>query len=326
MNVRLSFLLVAVLVIFGGTFLVFQFRDDGRPRDPDRWLYRIDDSSIVHIEVTNGGKTGVYDRKPGSNTWLIQGEDRDYPVFLDKWGGTPLLLSGPKVDRILAEGVENLSSYGLDPPESIVKVTERSGVTYEFHMGITTPDERNQYTTLVGNPELFTVTEIWAQVINKLALEPPYARIYNLGEKDIIIHIGVDHDGQIVDYERKVLEDKWEIFGDKEGVAAREEWLTILPDVEQPPIPSPLEAETADVDLEAYGLEPPQTRVRITLRTGEIINFKMGEPTSDGKSRYVQREDEEGVSIIPEDWAQVVIGLATEPPYSAEAAAPSSSG
>ena len=147
-------------------------------------------------------------------------------------------------------------------------------MTYEFHMGITTPDNENQYVRLVGSPKLFTVTEIWAQVINKLALEPPYARIYNLGGEDIIIHIGVDHDGQVVDYERQVLEDKWEIYGDKEGIASREEIRGILPDIELPPIPSPLAEEA--IDLETIGLEPPQTRVRITLRTGQIINFKDG--------------------------------------------------
>ena len=105
----------------GGTYLVFQFRDSDSSRDNLPWLYRIDDGDIVHIEVTNKGHTAKYDRRPGSNKWLIQGEDREYPVFLDKWSGTPLLLSGPKVDRVLADSVENLSSFGLDPPESIVK-------------------------------------------------------------------------------------------------------------------------------------------------------------------------------------------------------------
>ena len=321
MNVRLTFLLVAVLILFGGTFLVFQFRDSGQANSDGHWLYRIDDKDIVHIQASNDGKTVDYDRKPGSNKWLIQGEDRDYSVFLDKWSGTPLLLSGPKVDRVLAQSTDNLSAYGLDPPASIVRVTERSGVTYEFHMGTTTPDRQNQYTRLVGDPQLFTVTEIWAQVINRLALEPPYARVYNLKDDDIIIHVGVDHDGQIVDYERQVLNNEWEVTSDEveEGLVSLEEWARILPDLETPPIPSP--PESAPTDLASYGLDPAETRVRITLRTGKTVNFKMGAVTSDGQGRYVQREDEEEVFAVPETWAQLIINLATEPPYSAEAAA-----
>ncbi len=179
MNIRLSFLLVAVLVLFGGAFLVFQFTDligdssvDDSANRP--WLFKLDDDSIVHIQVSHAGRTVDYDRKPGGTTWFIQENGEETEVFLKKWSGTTLLLSGPQVNRIVASSFDNPASYGLDPPESVVKVTERSGLVYEFHMGSTTPDSENQYTYLVGDPTLFTVPQIWAQVINNLADEPPY--------------------------------------------------------------------------------------------------------------------------------------------------------
>ena len=179
MNIRLSFLLVAVLVLFGGTFLVFQFTDligDSSTDETENrpWLFKLDDGSIVHIQVSHAGRTVDYDRKPGGTTWFIQENGEETEVFLEKWGGTTLLLSGPQVNRIVASSFENPASYGLEPPETVVKVTERSGVVYEFHMGSTTPDSENQYTFLVGDPTLFTVPQIWAQVINNLADEPPY--------------------------------------------------------------------------------------------------------------------------------------------------------
>jgi hypothetical protein len=173
MNIRLSFLLVALLLIFGGTFLVVRLtRSEEKPPDQP-WLYRIDDDSITHIEVTHQGKTVKYDKKPGSDTWYIQ-DDPAVPVFLKKWSGTPLLLSGPKVNRVLSKTIDNPVAYGLEPPKSVIKVTERSGLIYEFHMGNPTPDGQNQYARLVGDPKLFTVPEIWARVINDLVLKPPY--------------------------------------------------------------------------------------------------------------------------------------------------------
>ena len=179
MNIRLSFLLVAVLVLFGGTFLVFQFTDligdsseDSATKRP--WLFKLDDSSIVHIQVSHAGRTVDYDRKPGGTTWFIQENGDETQVFQEKWGGTTLLLSGPQVNRIVASSFDNPASYGLEPPETVVKVTERSGLVYEFHMGSPTPDLDNQYTYLVGDPALFTVPQIWAEVINNLADDPPY--------------------------------------------------------------------------------------------------------------------------------------------------------
>ena len=179
MNIRLSFLLVAVLILFGGTFLVFQFTDliggsSGNDTADRPWLFKLDDNSIVHIQVSHAGRTVDYDRKPGGTTWFIQENGEETQVFQEKWSGTTLLLSGPQVNRIVTSSFDNPASYGLEPPETVVKVTERSGLVYEFHMGSTTPDEGNQYTYLVGDPTLFTVPQIWAQVVNNLADEPPY--------------------------------------------------------------------------------------------------------------------------------------------------------
>ncbi len=175
MNIRLSFLLVAILLIFGGTFLIFQFTGSSRSNTPDRpWLYKVDDSSLVNIQIIHGGQTVEYRKKPGGTTWYIQDEDGETQVFQEKWSGTTLLLSGPKVNRVLASSFDNPAAYGLDPPESIIRVTERTGLVFEFHMGGTTPDGENQYTYLVGDPQLFTVPQIWAMVINRLATEPPY--------------------------------------------------------------------------------------------------------------------------------------------------------
>ena len=159
--------------------MVFQFTDligDSSTDETENrpWLFKLDDGSIVHIQVSHAGRTVDYDRKPGGTTWFIQENGEETEVFLEKWGGTTLLLSGPQVNRIVASSFENPASYGLEPPETVVKVTERSGVVYEFHMGSTTPDSENQYTFLVGDPTLFTVPQIWAQVINNLADEPPY--------------------------------------------------------------------------------------------------------------------------------------------------------
>lgn len=171
MNIRLSILLVTVLLIFGGTFLAVRLtRSAQKPPDPP-WLYRVDEDSLVHLQVSFGGQTVDYDRDPGSSTWYIQG-DPPVPVS-QKFSGTTLLLSGPQVNRLLAENIDTPAAYGLDPPLSKIKITERSGLVYEFHLGNPTPDQSNQYARLVGYPQLFTVPEIWARVINKLATEPP---------------------------------------------------------------------------------------------------------------------------------------------------------
>jgi Domain of unknown function (DUF4340) len=313
MNVRLSFLLVAVLIIFGGTFLVFNFTraEEDPPQQP--WLYKVPDDTIVHIEVTYNGQTGIYNKKPGSNNWFIQEEGKETPVFIEKWSGTPLLLSGPQVQRVLAATIDNPADYGLEPPQTIVKVTERTGLTYEFHMGDTTPDGQNQYARLVGDPKLFTVPQIWAQVINRLATEPPYARIYYVQGDNTLVHIGVVHDGQAVDYERQIGSEEWHILTDSEVPVAEEKWSEILPSLSTAPV---AQVVSDKIDEPAkYGLESPQTRVRVTTSQEEPVDFYLGNATPDGQSRYAQRRGTSELFTVPETWAKMLEGLATKPPY-----------
>ena len=182
MNVRLTILMVVVVAIAGGAWAIIEFtdivsRDEVEEQKP--WLYHIDEGTISYIQVTHGGKSAEYARDSGSHQWMILG-DPEYPVFQQKWGGTPLLLSGPRVNRGLRETITNPSEYGLDPPESIVRVSDWAGNIIEFHMGIPTPDGANQYTRLVGDDALYSVPSVWADVINRLALDPPYGRMFDL--------------------------------------------------------------------------------------------------------------------------------------------------
>jgi hypothetical protein len=173
MNPRLTILLVAVLLIFGGTFLAVRLTGSKEVANFTPWLYQIDDGSIVHVEVAYGGQTVNYAKEPRTEDWYIEGEPA-VSVLPEKWQGTPLLLGGPKVSRVLAEKIENPASYGLEPPLTRVRITDVSGTILEFHLGQATPDTKNQYARLAGHPGLYVVPTEWADVVNRLAIEPPY--------------------------------------------------------------------------------------------------------------------------------------------------------
>jgi hypothetical protein len=319
MNIRLTILLLFVLVIFGGTFLWFQFNPTAERIPPQPWLYKVDDDSIVHIEVTQNGQTGIYDKKPGGTIWYIQDAGQENPVFLEKWSGTPLLLSGPQVSRVVAPSIDNPATYGLDPPKSVVKVTERSGITFEFHMGDPTPDGEHQYATLIGDPKLFTLPQIWADVINRLATDPPYIRLYYISADNSIYSIGVEHNGQYLEYQSQPGGRPWVIAGDgaeDPGLpVSQDRWPDILQSLTTPPV-SRIVADKMDNPSD-FGLEDPQTKVEVVTRQEDPSVFFLGGPTEDGQSRYAQRRGRLELFAVPASWAQMVEGLATEPPYAA---------
>ena len=313
MNLRLSILLVAVLVLFGGTFLVVRLTAS-KERPPDEpWLYRVSEDDLYRIEVQAQGQNVVFVRNPGSFRWHIQG-DPEIPVFRDKWSGTPLLLSGPRVNRVLSESIEDPAAYGLDPPESIVKVTDGSGLSFEFHMGIATPDEGNQYARLVGHPALFTVPAIWAQVINRLALQPPYLRLFQLEENELVF-VEVTDGGKTVGYGKKA-DNLWYVLDPSEVPVAMEKWADTETFLNGPRVDDIL-AESIENPAE-YGLDPPKTTVRLGKVTGADLEFYLGDTTPDGKHRYasVRGEDSE-LFAMPNDRAKRITDLVEAPPYGA---------
>ena len=322
MNLRLSILLVAVLVLFGGTFLVVRYTGPRELIPDEPWLFRLDSDAINNIVVTHQGQTVNYGKKPGSRKWFIL-EDPELPVNLDKWSGTTLLLSGPRVNRVLSDAIDDPISYGLDPPETSVKVTARSGQGFEFNMGISTPDESNTYAQLVGFPQLFTVPSIWAQVIGRLATEPPYPRLYLIDEDDIR-DVQVISDGRTVDYHRDPLSGQFFIEGAPNVLVFPEKWEGTFGLIIYPRVIEVLAGNEADGA--SYGLDPPMTTTRLTRMDGSVIEFHLGVTTPDQERYYAQTLGSEEVMIVPANWAHAVIELATDPPYPPEGASAADSG
>ena len=310
MNLRLSILLVAVLVIVGGTLLTVKLTET-RTANPDQpWLYRMDSNVMVGIAVTNAGKRVEYSRNPGSITWYIQ-QDPKVPVFFNKWSGIPLLLSGPRVNRVLADTFEDPASYGLEPPQTTVALTQKGGLSLEFHLGYTTPDQSNQYARLVGQPSLFTVSATWGDVINNLVSEPPYPRLYDI-EEEALVYVEVSNNGDTTSYGRRNRggEHQWFIL-EEEVLVPPEQWEGIPGFLSNPRAYDVLSEKLEDPA--SYGLDPPLTSAKIGRAGGGLIEFHLGNLTPDRKNRYSRVVGSDLLYAIPEDWANSLIQLAAGP-------------
>ena len=365
MNIRLTILLVFVLAVFGALALYFKPWERPEPSDEPPWAWRIDDDAIVRVEVTHQGQAGdsivcsekpipvsgeeqsiVYEKDLGRGKWYIVEGDAREEVYHDKWAGTPLLLSGPKVNRALGENIENPAQYGLAPPESVIKITEETGLSYEFQLGNKTPDEEYNYLSVAGSTELFTIPEVWARVVNCLAVNPPLTPpplelgyFYDVDFRDIQ-ELEVTHQGTTVTYTPNPAERIWyaSVDGERLPVRTPEWWPLQLPWYGKPGKPGGPETfggwhvDEDGIDDAQYGLAPPETVVRISTSEksyefyigGEHIEVDLeGNPILDGDGntqvlvRYAGLPGDPIVYVINAVRAERTICLATNPPVSA---------
>lgn len=296
MNIRLTILLVFVLALFGALALWFKPWEQDAPREEEPWAWRIDDDAIVRVEVTNRSAAGgsiecsdetipltgeeqsvAYDKDLGRGKWFIVDGDQREEVYQARWAGTPLLLSGPKVNRVLGETIENPAQYGLDPPETVITITEETGLAYEFWLGNLTPDEGYSYMRLVGDSQLLTVPEVWRRVVNCLAVSPPVippplelGYFYEEEFRDIQ-ELEITHEGVTATYAPEAGARNWHVTigDDRHAVVEPEWWFSQLQWFGQPSkpggpdTPGGWHVEEDGASDPQYGLQPPMTRVRI---------------------------------------------------------------
>ena len=302
MNIRLTILLVFVLALFGALALWFKPWEQDAPREEEPWAWRIDDDAIVRVEVTHHGKAGgsiecsdetisltdevqtvAFDKDLGRGKWfIVEGGQRE-EVYQERWAGTPLLLSGPKVDRVLGQTIENPAQYGLDPPETVIVITEETGLAYEFWLGNLTPDTGYSYMRLVGDNQLLTVPEVWARVVNCLVVRPPVippplelGYFYQEDFRDIQ-KLEIIHDGVTATYSRDPGTRAWfaTVGDERMEIVEPNWWLSQLQWFGQPGKPGGPDnpggwhVDELGADDPKYGLQPPATTIRITTHEKE---------------------------------------------------------
>lgn len=136
-------------------------------------LFQLEEDATVFIRVNSGDETAIFTKNQTSGQWSIQGPT-PVPVFEDKWGDAVKVISGPRVDKLVSEALDEPAQYGLDEPHTTVIIGIFGKKPTEFHLGDDTPDGKHQYARVAGEPELFAMPKARAERISNLALEPPY--------------------------------------------------------------------------------------------------------------------------------------------------------
>lgn len=136
---------------------------------------------IKRIEIAlpfeNRSQAFIKERKGDEFPWYFDNPQRS-KVDTKRWGGgIPLLLSGPGVDRIIAENAtpEKLTELGLTQPRMKITLSLEDGNILYINVGDSTPNGKNFYIQAPGTTDVATVDIAWYEVIARLVKEPPYA-------------------------------------------------------------------------------------------------------------------------------------------------------
>ena len=169
MSFRVSFILLVLVAVVGGYVFLFQLQNQGEVSLQNPWFYDVGFGDITAISVTYLGDTQDFSKT--QEGWVFQ--ETGEPVDNQRWGGIVLLLTGPRSSRVLQERIDNPQEYGLDPAITRISVTVLESREILMTIGDKTPDGSSSYAMVEGSANLFTVPSDWADVLNRLVIEPP---------------------------------------------------------------------------------------------------------------------------------------------------------
>lgn len=177
MTLRNILILLVIILALGGYFY-FTNRPQPAPRPEPQlfaWLIEMEEIQHIEIDLPHQGKSQAF-IKEADRSWSFDDTERS-KVDMKRWGGgIPLLLSGPGVNRVIAENAsqEKLAEFGLTEPQMEITLTLENGDILNITVGDRTPDGNNFYIQVPDSNDVATVDISWYQVLERLVKEPPY--------------------------------------------------------------------------------------------------------------------------------------------------------
>ena len=160
--------LAVVAAIAGGYWLL-------RPEPPaataPAFFYQLDPGDIERIAVSRGGNTIGFAWDETDEVWRFDDATREEPDP-ERWGGMPVLLAGPRVERTLTVGLD-LAQFGLAPPRMLIDISLEGGASFEVMVGNETPDGGGHYVMHGNDDRVLLIDSAWSRVIERLVAEPP---------------------------------------------------------------------------------------------------------------------------------------------------------
>lgn len=322
MNIPATGILLAVLALVAGLWF-FVIKEGDEPRTPSDafWFYKVEEEDIDLITIQTEDSEQSFSHREGQG-WYFTGE-RQPPVDLARWGGVTLVLSGPRARRVLADEVDDLQTYGLDPPSTVLDLGLRGDRKLRLFLGDTTPDGSGYYATQEGDDNLYVIESVWGQVLRRLAFEPPYPQWFYRFDPARVLYLGVTKGEETSDFVREGNE--WRFANADRTPIDPLRWAEIVPLLDGPPSLGILQDRIDDFAV--YGLLEPQATVIVEYLPPQGIEganwevlLEIGNPTEDGSAYYAKAVGQPFLLTVDASWYETIERLVDEPPLVAATA------
>jgi hypothetical protein len=337
MNLKTTALLILVATAVGVVVILNPFKQGEAKENKSPWFYQVSEDDIQTISINHQGENVKF-RKVANYTWAFEGPG-DIPPDHVRWGGIPLLLSGPGTKRDLTAvqpTIDNPAQYGLDDPNTIVDVGLTANRQIQFRLGDKTTDGGHHYGQVVGFPDLFLIASTWGDVISRLAKEPPLPKWAVERAPKTIDELNIYYGNPslettpMLSFSQDFETSKWSVqyfYEDEEPTPVDpERWKDIFPLVNGPDNITVAVPSVEDRDYVPWGITDDSKAIEIRFsgltdsgtRFTDGVLLRLGNKTEDGRYYYAKSESNysrQPVLNLDAQWVDTVLNLRDDIPY-----------
>tara|TARA_B100001750_G_C15457313_1_gene572312 strand:- start:132 stop:1118 length:987 start_codon:yes stop_codon:yes gene_type:complete len=319
MNTPATGILLVVLALIAGIwFFVIKVGDEPAEASDAFWFYKVAEADIETISIKTESVEQSFSLRDNSD-WYFTGEQQP-PVDMSRWGGVTLVLSGPRARRVLSEEIEDLKTYGLDPPSTVLGLHLRGDRNLTMYLGDLTPDGSGYYATQEDDDNLYVIESVWGKVIRRLASEPPYPSWFYRFDSSRVLYLSVTKDEKTSHFVKDgATVASWRFADADRTPIDPVRWAEIIPLLDGPPSLGIL-SDTID-DLGKYGLLEPESTIIVEYLPPEGIEgsnwevlLEVGSPIEDGSGYYAKTTGQPALLTIDVQWYETLERLVDDRP------------
>ncbi|MDX2267958.1 MAG: DUF4340 domain-containing protein [Bryobacter sp.] len=176
MPTRGLILATACLAILGG--LIWWTSREKSPEDlakestsKSRKLLSPLEADLVEIRIMpKGGAPRIFTKDQSTNSWILESMRAVEPGFRTDYDAATSTANNAAIfptDKTVDENATDLIQYGLDPPQVVITVKDKSGKTDTVHLGDATPVGMMVYAAKPGEKKVYTVAKYLYEGVTK---------------------------------------------------------------------------------------------------------------------------------------------------------------
>jgi len=300
MHIRNTLIMALILVLMSGFVYFYEIRGRAEREEAERIASRLvdfDPETLARITIELPDERLVIDKADTGWTFAdpagIVADSAAIDVMVDE-------LERAEKDRLIAEGPEDLSIFGLDAPDVTVTLSLTDGAERVIAIGKDTPIGANLY---VGVDQ-----EVYSSL---QSLRPGLAlRLLDLRDRSVLEFeeaavTRVELSGPEIEggaLRQPGADDEWELTSPLSGRADADTVGGLLSDLYTSEAEEfVLDAEPTGEQLAEYGLAEPARVISVWEGDGEPQRLLVGAATEDPAGFYAMREGGSSVFVIAAD-------------------------